>query len=85
MQDGLWKKQLITSFVKYFIESHQNTICIGFQVYNPKLSQGGVFKMYAYYKRLCTGCSTKEAIEALYRKWWKYYMHCFQFHNQKLS
>ena len=39
MQGGLWKKQLIASFVKHFIKSHKNTICIGFQVYNPKLSQ----------------------------------------------
>ena len=30
MQGGLWKKQLVTSFVKHFTESHKNTICIGF-------------------------------------------------------
>ena len=54
-------------------ESNTNAICIGFQVYNPKLSQEGCFRTYIYYKRLCTGCSSKEATDnffckALYRK-----------------
>ena len=56
MQGDLWKKQLITSFLKHLAESHANVICIGFQVHNPELSQEGCFKTYIYYKRLCTGC-----------------------------
>ena len=64
MQGGLLKKQLITSFVKLFTENHKNTICIGFQVHNPKSIQVGCFKTHFYYKRLCTGCSAKEAIDS---------------------
>ena len=90
MQSGLWKKQLVTFFVKHFTESHKNTTCIDFQVHNPKLSQDGCFKMYIYYKRLCIGCFTKEAIDsffckALYRKWWNTICVVFQFYNQKLN
>ena len=66
----------------YWPESHKNTICIGFQVRNQKLSQEGCFKAYMYYKMLCTGCSTKEAVgsffcKSLYKKLLKYCMHCF--------
>ena len=73
MQGGLCKKHLITFFVKHFTRSHKNTICIDFQVHNPKLSQEGCFKTYVYCKRLSAGCSMKEAIDdffykALYRK-----------------
>ena len=38
MQGGLWKKHLITSFVKHFTENVENTLCIVFQFYNQKLS-----------------------------------------------
>ena len=62
VQGGLWKKQMITSFVKQLKECHTNAICIVFQVNNPELIQEVCFKTYIYYKRLCTGCSTKEAI-----------------------
>ena len=37
---------------------------------SSKLSQEGCFKTFIYYKRLCTGCFMKEAID-------------FQFHNSK--
>ena len=33
------------------IENQKNTICIGFQFHNPKLSQEGCFKTYIYYAR----------------------------------
>ena len=56
-QGGLWKKQLITSFVKHFIESHKSTIRITFHVNSPKLSQEGCLKhistINATYKVLC--------------------------------
>ena len=79
MQGGLWKKQLITSFVKYLTESHKNTIRIGFQVHNPISVQEGCFKADVInpdvinHTRQCTRCSTKEEInsffcKALYRK-----------------
>ena len=73
MQGSLRKKQLIASFVKHLTECHKNTICIDFQVDNPKLIQEGCFKTYIYHKRLRTWQSTKEAIDsffckALYRK-----------------
>ena len=50
----------------------------------------GCFKTYIYYKRLCTRYSTEEAIDsffckALYRKWWKYYMHCFSVLESKIK
>ena len=81
---------MITSFVKHLTQCHKNTICIDFQVYNPKLIQEGCFKMYIYHKKLCTRCSAKEAIDScfckvLYRKWWKHYCIAFQFYNQKSS
>ena len=38
MQGGLWKKHLITSFVKHFTENVENTLCMVFQFYNQKLS-----------------------------------------------
>ena len=46
MQGGVWKKQLITSFVKHLTECHENTICIDFQFHNPKLIQEGCFETY---------------------------------------
>ena len=44
---------LQTSFVKHLTECHKNTICIDFQVHNPKLIQEGCFETYIYHKRLC--------------------------------
>ena len=44
MQGGLRKKQLVASFVKHLTKCHKNTICIDFQVDNPKLIQEGCFK-----------------------------------------
>ena len=72
------------------IENQKNTICIGFQFHNPKLSQEGCFKTYIYYASLCAGCSTKKAIdsffyEALYRKSLNTICIVFQFFNPKLS
>ena len=68
MQDGLRKKQWITFFVKHFTENHENTICIRFPFHNPKLSQEGCLKRYIFYKRLCTGCFAKEAIDSFFNK-----------------
>ena len=68
MPDGLRKRQLITSFVNHFIENRENTICIGFQFHNPKLSQEGCLKTYIFYKRLFTGCSTIEPVDSFFRK-----------------
>ena len=68
MQGGLQKKQLIASFLKHFTKNQKNTICISFQVHNPKLSQEGCFKTYLYYTRLYTGCLTKEAIHSFFCK-----------------
>ena len=58
MQGGPRKKQLITSFLRRFTKNQQSTLCISFQVHNPKLSQEGCFKPYFYYPKLCTGPST---------------------------
>ena len=60
VQGALRKKQLISSFVKYFTENDGNTICIVFQFHNRKLRQEGCFKQYVYYTMLGRGHFTKE-------------------------
>ena len=72
------------------IENQKNTICIGFQFHNPKLSQEGCFKTNICCASLCVGCPTKKAIdsffsEALYRKSLNTICIVFPIFNPKLS
>ena len=70
------------------IENQKNTICIGFQFHNPKLSQDGVLKRIFTMQVYVQG--TKKAIdslfcEALYRKLLNTICIVFRFYNAKLS
>ena len=89
MQGGLWKKQLRTSFAKHLTECHKNTICIDFQVHNPKLIQEECFKTYIYHiKTYAQGAQRKKQLILSFvkhRKWWNTICNVFQFYNQKLS
>ena len=62
MQGGMWKKQLITSFVKHLTECHKNTICIDFQVHNPKLIQEGCFETLSTIKGFVQGALRKKQL-----------------------
>ena len=81
MQGGLWKKQLITSFVKQSTESETNAICIGFQVEHQvkrgifsvlesKIRLRGVYVciQYDYYTQLSTSRSTKKPTDSFFRR-----------------
>ena len=68
MQAAVLKKQLTDSFVEYFKENHENTICVYFQFYNPKFIQEKCFMLYVCSEGLRNGYSTSEAIDNFF--WW---------------
>ena len=45
-------------------QSHENTICVNFQFYNPKLSQERCFMLCDCSTGLCNTYSTKKAIDS---------------------
>ena len=70
------KKQLVASFVKHLKENHKNTWrCIGFQFYNPNLSQEGCLKHIFTMQGYVQGAgSTKEATDGFFHK--AFYKNC---------
>ena len=55
-------------FREHFNQNHENTICVNFQFYNPKLSQERCFMLCVCSTGLCNRCSTKEAISSFFRR-----------------
>ena len=51
-------------FREHFNQNHENTICVNFQFYNPKLSQ----ERCVCSAGLCNRWSTKEAIDSSFRR-----------------
>ena len=66
LQNALWKKQLIASFVEHFEENHKNLISGCFQFYIPKLSQERCFIPYLLYETMYRAQDTREATNSFF-------------------
>ena len=51
-------------FREHFNQNYENTICVNFQFYNPKLSQERCFMLCVCSSGLCNRCSSKEEIDS---------------------
>ena len=91
MQRGQWKKELITSFVKHFIESQINAICIVFK-FKIKSNRflNGVLNRLSTIKGYVQGAPWKKQLIVSFVKHFtkndeNTLCIVFQFYNQKLS